>query len=201
MPSVTYEDYPDAQPHHSVGRQPIDVGNPSRSLRARGAEARRATGRDRSRARLRWRARPISISRRGPAPMWRWRSRSIAISSRSDLADAEFLAEHTQRRRSASRTGGGVDIRARRRDVRRPRSRAAAARRGLREHVTGRHPMRLGPRAESQRRQRSDVDSRAAGGRRKVRRAGRRLLDEQLGRVEHHASVARAASRTRASST
>ena len=49
--------------------------------------------------------------------------------------------------------------------------------------VAGARPMRLGARAESQRRQRRRGRARAAGGRRKVRRARRRILDEQLARA------------------
>ena len=67
---------------------------------------------------------------------------------------------------------------------------AAAARRALREDLAGAGEMRLGPRAQSQRRQRRGRGARAAGGRRQVRRARRRLLDEQLGVVGHRADVA-----------
>ena len=48
-------------------------------------------------------------------------------------------------------------------------------------------PLRLGTGAQPQRRQRVDGHPGAAGGRRKVRRARRRLHDEQLGIVGHHA--------------
>ena len=59
---------------------------------------------------------------------------------------------------------------------------AAALRRSLRRRLAGADPLRLGPRAQPQRRQRGGRDPRAAGGRRQVRRARRRLLDEQLRR-------------------
>ena len=55
----------------------------------------------------------------------------------------------------------------------------------------GADPLRLGPRAESQRRQCRDGRAGAAGGRRQVRRPRRRLFDEQLRLVEHRAPVDR----------
>ena len=48
MPSVTYQDYPEASADHPVGRQPVGVRHPSRAVRARGAEARREARRHRS---------------------------------------------------------------------------------------------------------------------------------------------------------
>ena len=61
------------------------------------------------------------------------------------------------------------------------------------DELAGAHPLRLGTRAQPQRRQRRDGGARAAGGRRQVRRARRRLLDEQLRVVEHRAAVDRRA--------
>ena len=83
----------------------------------------------------------------------------------------------------------------------RPEAALRAARRRLRAHIAGADPLRLGPRAQPQRRQRRDGDPRAARSRRKVRCARRRVHDEQLRRVEPHAPMARAPSPPRASST
>ena len=188
MPSVTYEDYPEAQARSFSGAStPRRRASISCLTCARRRNAARGSSSS-TRARRRSRGRPICIWRRGPAPMSPSRSRSIAICSKKDSPTRAFLARAHERRRSAARAGGGVDVRARGET-----SRGAAKRRcerlarRLREHVAGADSLRLGPRAQSQRRQRGDVDSRAARGRRKIRRAGRRLLDEQLGGVEHHA--------------
>ena len=70
---------------------------------------------------------------------------------------------------------------------------ARARRAPLRRELAGAGPVRLGSRAQPQRRQRRDGGARAAGRRRQVRRAGRRLLDEQLGVVGHRADVDRRA--------
>ena len=48
MPSVTYQDYPEARADRPVGRQPVGLGHPSRAVRPRGAEARREARRHRS---------------------------------------------------------------------------------------------------------------------------------------------------------
>ena len=188
-------------PHHSVGRQPLDIGHPPRPLRARGSEVRRASHRDRPAVDAAGAPGRSPSRAAGPAPMWRLRSRFIAISSKNGLADTRFLAEHTK----------GAD-RLRERASAWTFERAAeisavpeAALRRLAEDYASTSPargaMRLGSRAQSQWRQRRHVDSRAAGGRRKIRSPRRRLFDEQLGGVEHHASVARRANRTRAWST
>ena len=104
-------------------------------------------------------------------------------------ADEAFLREHTTgadrlRERAAPWTieraadVAGVD-----------RRRARAVGRAVCDELAGAHPLRLGPRAESQRRQRGDGGAGAAGGRRQVRRPGRRLFDEQLGIVGHRAHL------------
>ena len=56
----------------------------------------------------------------------------------------------------------------------------------------GADPVRLGPGAQPQRRQRVDGDPGAAGRGRQVRRPRRRLHDEQLGLVGHHRTWIRA---------
>ena len=162
MPSVTYEDYPRRAAHHSVGRQSIDVGHSSRPVRARRAEARRAARRDRSAidaARAAGRSAPGAEARHRR----RHRARHPSLSVRRRVRRHAVSRRAHQGRRSAARARGGVDVRARRRDIRRSRSGTAAARRRLRAHVARAHPVRVGSRAESQRRQRGDVDSRAAG--------------------------------------
>ncbi len=106
--------------------------------------------------------------------------------------DAFLRAAHHRRGRAAGarravdvRTGGG--------GLRRRRGRARSGRRAVRRELAGADPMRLGAGAEPQRRQRRDVGAGAAGGRRQVRRARRRLLDEQLGVLEHRAHLDRCA--------
>ena len=64
---------------------------------------------------------------------------------------------------------------------RRPR----AVRRALREQLAGGRALRLGPRTQSQRRQRRRGRARAASRGGQVRCARRRLLDEQLHRLRH----------------
>ena len=81
---------------------------------------------------------------------------------------------------SARRTTAGVD-----------RVRARAGGEAVRGELAGAHPVRLGPRAQPQRRQRGDGGAGAARRRRKVRRARRRLFDEQFRVVEHHPAVDR----------
>ena len=59
----------------------------------------------------------------------------------------------------------------------------------VRHDVSGARQVRMGARAKSKRRQRGDGRAGAAGGRRQVRRSRRRLLDEQFGVVEHRSAV------------
>ena len=61
----------------------------------------------------------------------------------------------------------------------------------LRQELAGTHQVRLGPRAQPQRRQRRARGSRPARGRRKIRDSRRRLFHEQLRVVEHRAHVDR----------
>ena len=94
-----------------------------------------------------------------------------------------------QRRRATAREGARVDVRARRRGERRQRRSVAATGRAICEDLTGAREVRLGPRAQSQRRQRRGGGAGAARGGRQVRRPWRRVLDEQLGVVEHRSHV------------
>ena len=110
-----------------LGRQPVDLGHPSRPVRARGAEERRAARRDRSARERRSRGRPICIWPSGPAPMWRSRSRCIASCSRTVTPMRVSRRAHN-RRATAARARRRVDVRARRgaSPARRRRSRRLA---------------------------------------------------------------------------
>ena len=104
-------------------------------------------------------------------------------------ADTAFLAAHTRgadRLRERARpwtferaaAEAGIDA-----------GRASRRGRGVRQHESRDHPMRLGTGAQPQRRQRIARHPGAACGRREVRRARRRLHDEQFRIVGHHAHV------------
>ena len=190
MPSVTYEDYPDARLIVLWGVNPSTSGI---HLVPYVREAQKSG------------ARLVVIDPRS-TPLARQADLHLAPKPGTDVAialaihrhlfeegfaDAQFLAEHTKGAEQLRARAAAWTFAARGRHLWRARSGAAAAGRRLRAHVAGVNPVRLGPRAQSQWRQRGDVDSRAAGGRRKIRRTGRRVLDEQLRRVEHHAPVAR----------
>ena len=103
MPSVTYQDYPEARADRAVGRQPVGVRHSSRPVRARGAEARREARRHRSAddAAGAVGRRASRRSSRAPTSPSRWRSTGIC--STNGHADEAFLREHTTRRRSAAR--------------------------------------------------------------------------------------------------
>ena len=74
-----------------------------------------------------------------------------------------------------------MDVRSRGRRGRHRVRRARAVRRALSVVLTRARPVRMGPRAKSQWRQRRRRRARAPGNRRKVRCAWRRVLDEQFG--------------------
>ena len=194
MPSVTYQDYPEAALIVLWGVNPSASGIHLVPVRARGAEARRQAGRRRSAddaARAIGRRAPGRSSRAPTSPS-RWPS--TATCSTNGYADEAFLREHTHGRRAAARARRASGRSSRPRDV--AGIDAAALERvarAVRRQLAGAHPLRLGPRAQPQRRQRGDGGAGAAGGRRQVRRARRRLLDEQLGVVEHRAALDRRA--------
>ena len=190
MPSVTYEDYPDARLIVLWGVNPSTSGI---HLVPYVREAQKSG------------ARLVVIDPRS-TPLARQADLHLAPRPGTDVAialaihrylfeegfaDAQFLAEHTKGAEQLRARAAAWTFERAARHLRRARSGAATAGRGLRAHVAGADPLRLGTRAQSQWRQCGDVDSRPAGGRRKIRRAGRRLLDEQLRRLEHHAPVAR----------
>ena len=178
---------------HSVGREPVGLRHPSHSVRPRGAEARREAGRDRSAHHARWRARPTCISRSGPAPTSRSRWRSTAICSRTASPTTRSCASTrpAPTRCASAPSRGRFERAAEVAGVDAVGARAVA--RALRRELARADPLRLGTRAQPQRRQRRDGGPGAAGGRRQVRRARRRLLDEQLGVVEHRPHVDRRA--------
>ncbi len=187
---------------HPVGREPVGVRHPPHPVRARGAEARRQARRHRSANDAARAQRPTSTSRSSPAPTSPSRSRSTAICSRT--------ATPTRRSCASTRPAptGCASAPSRGRSSGRPTSPASTRRRSKRvaelyaDELARAHPLRLGTRAQPQRRQRRDGGAGAAGGRRQVRRARRRLLDEQLRVVEHRPHLdRRARAATRASST
>ena len=194
MPSVTYQDYPEARADRPVGRESVGVRHPSRPLRPRGAEARREARSSSIRARRRLRDRPTCTCRSGPAPTSPSRWRSIGYLFEQRVRRRRRSSRAHARRRPAARAGraewtiekaaevAGIDAAA-----------LEQRRRAVRDELAGAHPLRLGPRAQPQRRQRRDGGAGAAGGRRQVRRPRRRLFDEQLRVVEHRAAVDRRA--------
>ena len=137
MPSVTYEDYPDARLIILWGVNPSTSGI---HLVPYVREAQKSG------------ARLIVIDPRS-TPLARQADLHLAPRPGTDVAIALAIHRHLfeervrrhavsrrahEGRRAAARAGVGVDVRARGGDLGRPRSRAAAARRGLREHVAGR---------------------------------------------------------------
>ena len=114
MPSVTYQDYPEARLIIAVGRQPVRVRHPHRAVPPRGAAARRDAGRRSIRERRRWQSRPISIWPFDPGT-----DLPIALAIHrylfeSGYADRRFLERAHAQRRPAARKALPVDLRARR---------------------------------------------------------------------------------------
>ena len=194
---------PARAPDRDVGREPVGIGHPPMPVHQGGAE--------------------------GAAPSWSSSTRaSTPLATSADL-HLRRAARHRPGRRAghaprALRRGPrrpGVPRRARApaptRCARAPREwtlERAAAVAGLAGRRCARfadlyariepggRALRLGPRAQPQRRQRRGGGPRAAGRRRQVRRARRRLHDEQLRVVGHRRAVADARpSRRRAPST
>ena len=105
------------------------------------------------------------------------------------FADTAFLAAHATGPMPAG-ARGRVDVRACSRGVgRRRRQRSRELARLVCHDLARAHPLRLGARAQPQRRQRRARGARAAHGRRQVRRPRRRLRHEQLRFVGDHADV------------
>ena len=170
----------------AVGRQPVGVRHPPGAVSQGGAEGRRARSSSSIRAPRRWRGRRTCTLRRGRAPICRSRSRCTASCSkgasptRRSSPSTRAAPTSFGRARASGRSSGRRDVAGI--DAGRRSTRFAEMYRAC---VSGADPMRLGPRAQPERRQRGGGHPRAAGGRRKVRRARRRLLDEQLRGARH----------------
>ncbi len=193
MPSVTYQDYPEAQLIVLWGVNPsasgIHLVPYVREAQKRGAKlvvidprttplARAADVHLAGQARHRRRRRA-----RDPSVPVRERPRRRGVPARAHARRRRSCASAPSRGRSSARPTSPAST---------PR-RSSESRELYATSSPALDPLRLGPRAQPQRRQRRDGGARAAGGRRQVRRARRRLLDEQLGVVEHRAHVDRRA--------
>ena len=112
MPSVTYQDYPEAAADHPLGRQPVRVGHSPRPVRARGAEARREARRHRSADDA-----AGAVGRRAPRGEAGHRRRRRAgdppLPVRERLRRRGVPARAHARRRRAARARRAVDVRAR----------------------------------------------------------------------------------------
>ena len=109
------------------------------------------------------------------------------------FADQAFLDAHTHGADTPAGKSAGVDVRARRQ--RKRASRPTRCERVAQRYATTSPALvevRLGPGAQPQRRQLVDGDPGAAGGGRQVRRARRRLHDEQHQRLGPRAHLDRA---------
>ena len=175
--------------HPAVGREPVVVRHPPRSLHPRGAEARRAC----------W-----SWSIRVTTPLAKRADVHLAVRPGTDLpvalaihrylfedgfADQAFLDAHThgaERLREQAQAWTIERAAAEAGIAREALARVAAP---VRHDVAGARQVRLGPGAQPQRRQLVDGHPGAAGGGRQVRRARRRLHDEQHERVGPGAHV------------
>ena len=203
MPSVTYQDYPRREADRPLGREPVGVGHPPHAV---------------SCARRRSAARTLVVIDPRTTPLARQADLHLAVQARhrrrrrAGDPPVPLRRTATPTRRSCARTPAAPTrcASAPSRGPSSARRRSPASTRPTLEQLAelyadelaGADPLRLGPRAQPQRRQRRDGGPGAAGGRRQVRRARRRLLDEQLGVVEHRAHVdRRAGAATRASST
>ena len=194
MPSVTYQDYPEAQLIVLWGVNPSASGihlvpyvreaqkrgaklvvvDPRTTPLARAADLHLA-GQAGHRRRRRAGDSPVSV-RRTATPTRRSCASTRAAPSGCASAPSEWTIERA------------ADVAGHRR-----RARSSGSRELYADELAGAGPLRLGPRAQSQRRQRRDGGAGAAGRRRQVRRARRRLLDEQLGVVGHRPALDRRA--------
>ncbi len=175
--------------HHSLGRQPFDLGHSPRTVRPAGAEAGRPAHRHRSACDAA-RASGRSPHRAQAGDRRRHRALDASVSLRGRARRHRVHRGAHQGRRAAPQSRRGMDDRSRGRNIGRPGGRAPPVGSGLREHVASAGALRVGTRAQSQRRKRGDGDSRVAVGGRQVRRARRRLLDEQFQRLEYHQALA-----------
>ena len=173
---------PARAPHHGVGRQPVRVRHPSGAAHTRGDERRRRAGRHRS-APHRARQTGGHPSRGAAGHRRRGRAGAAPVPLRARPGGRGVSRRPHPRRGCVARARRGMDRGARRRRCRRG-PRADRARGGaVRGDVARGDPLRLGAGAEPERRQRGGGRAGPARCRRQVRRARRRLLDEQLGRL------------------
>ena len=191
MPSVSYQDYPEARLIVLWGVNPGDVRHSPHAVPERGARSRRDARRDRSaRDDARAAGRPLPAGpaghrprrrARAPSPPLRGRPSPIRRSSPRTRTGADQLREKAR----------AVDVRARGRGQRRAASTRCAR---FAELYATRSPalVKCGWGLERNRNGGSAAAAvlalPAVG--RQVRRARRRLLDEQLGVVEHRAHLA-----------
>ena len=187
MPGVAFADYAARAADRRLGRA---TRRPPASTWCRSSQRARERRREARRRRPAPHAagpagRPAPRAAAGHRPAGRAGHRSAGCSS-SGRADLGFLRAARDRRRRAARARRAVDARARR--PRWPGSPAAAARGASCElyadALAGGDPLRLGPRAQPQRRLGGGGGPRAAGRGRQVRRARRRLHAEQRRRLE-----------------
>ena len=181
MPSVTYQDFAPREAHRHLGREPVGVGHPPRAVHPGRAQAGREARRGRSAASRRSRATadlhvPLDAGHRPrggagpPSPPVRDRAPPTRRFSRAHADGADRLRERAAEwtfERAASVAGVQASM------LREFAELYAAASPGARA-------MRVGARAEPERRQRGGRGAGAAGRGREVRRARRRLRDEQL---------------------
>ena len=175
-------------PHHHVGREPVGVRHSPRPLHSRGAAQRRHADRHRSaddgarqagrhssgdqtRHRSAGRALDPSLSSsRKASPIARF-------STRTPVTPSSCAPRRCRGRSNAPRPKPASPP---------PRSRRSPSVRGSQP---GPDPVRMGPGAQSQRRQLQPGDPGAAGSRRQVWRPRRRLRDEQHRGVGHRAHL------------
>ena len=180
MGGVPPEDYRLARAIILWGVNPSATSIHLGAARARRAARRRLRRRRSTRAARRWRAPPTCTCSRGRAP-----TSSLALAMINELVrrgcGRSRLPRRTRRTASTAlaRARGGVSARARRRrSATSPAHDIARAGRRLRGRVARGGALRLGRRAQPQRRQRRARHPGAAGRRREVRRARRRLHHE-----------------------
>ena len=164
---------------HAVGRESVGDQHPPRPAGARGAGAPARSSRSSIRAARRWRARADLHLQPLPGTDVVLALAMINELIRAGARRPRFIAAHVERLRDArarprpsTRCARAAEIC----DV--PARTTSGARRGLRRRLARGDPLRLGRRAQPQRRQRGARHPGAAGGRREVRRARRRHDDE-----------------------
>ena len=173
-----------------LGHEPRGVRHSRGAVHPRGHTERRPPGGDRP-------ARDAAGEERRPAPRRppRHRHRRGTRGAPAPVRVGAGRRRVSRRARDGSRPAAGardaVDLRAGRRNCRCGAVGPSALCRVVRGIEPCARALRMGPRAESQRRQRGAGGDGAASRRREVRRARGRIRHEQLCLVGHHANVAR----------